>query len=149
MDSGARCAAVALCAASSGWKEAKILDDPRGPIEHFSWGTFVIDGEEHSTTSGVGKDIRLIGEDVSAWDEREGHKLKKSMITGVYDCDVDVLIIGMGVHGAITCPDKVKKAIRAHGIAELILQPTPQACATYNELFHQGKKVALLAHGTC
>jgi hypothetical protein len=126
-----------------------VFDDPRGPIEHFSWGTFVIGGEEHSTGAGVGKDIRLVAEDVSPWRERKGHKLKKSMITNVYDRDVDVLIIGIGVHGAIKCPDKVTKAIREHGISELILQPTPQACATYNELFHQGRKVALLAHGTC
>jgi hypothetical protein len=126
-----------------------VFDDPRGPIEHFSWGAFVIDGEEHSTTTGVGKDIRLVGQDVSPWRERKGHKLKKSMITGVYDRGVDVLIIGIGVHGAVNCPDKVKKAIREHGISDLILQPTPQACATYNELFRQDKKVALLAHGTC
>jgi hypothetical protein len=126
-----------------------MFDDPRGPIEHFSWGAFVIDGEEHSTESGVGKDIRLIGEEVSAWRERKGHKLKRSMITGVYDREVDVLVIGMGVHGAVKCPDKVRKAVREHGISKLILQPTPEACATYNELFREGKRVALLAHGTC
>jgi hypothetical protein len=126
-----------------------MFEDPRGPIEHFSWGAFVIGGEEHSTTAGVGKDVRLIGQDVSLWRERKGHKLKKSMITGVYDCNLDVLIIGIGVHGALECPDKVKKDIGEHGISELILQPTPQACGTYNELFHQGRNVALLAHGTC
>jgi hypothetical protein len=126
-----------------------MFDDPGGPIHHFSWGAFVIDGEEHSTAAGVGKDIRLVGRDVSPWRERKGHKLKKSMITGVYERDVDVLVIGIGVHGAITCPEKVRKAVREHGISRLILQPTPQACATYNALFHQGKKVALLAHGTC
>jgi hypothetical protein len=126
-----------------------VFDDPRGPIEHFSWGTFVIGGEQHSTKAGVGKDIRLVGRDVSPWKERKGHKLKKSMITGVYDRDIDVLIIGLGVHEAVSCPDAVKEAIRNHGIPELILQPTPQACATYNELFHQRRRVALLAHGTC
>jgi hypothetical protein len=129
--------------------EAIVFDDPRGPIEHFSWSAFVIGGEEHSTEAGVGKDVRLVGQDASPWRERKGHRLKKSMITGVYDQDIDVLVIGIGVHGAITCPDKVKRAIHEHGISELILQPTPQACATYNELFHKGRKVALLAHGTC
>ncbi len=126
-----------------------MFDDPRGPIEHFSWGRFTICGEHHSTGAGVGKDIRLVGAGVSPWRERRGHKLKRSMITGVYDQDVDILVVGTGVHGAIRCPDRVKDAIREHGIAELILQPTPQACATYNELFRQGKGVALLAHGTC
>lgn len=126
-----------------------MFNDPRGPIERFSWGTFVIDGEEHAKGTGVGKDIRLIGVEVSAWREREGHQLKPSMITGVYDRDVDVLIIGSGVRGAIDCPVKVRETVRGHGIAELIVQPTPQACATYNDRFHQGQKVALLAHGTC
>ena len=69
-----------------------MLDDPRGPIQHFSWGAFVIGGEEHSTTTGAGKDIRVVGDDVSPWRERKGHKLKRSMITGVYDRDVDVLV---------------------------------------------------------
>ena len=126
-----------------------MFDDPRGPIDHFSWGTFVICGEQHSTEAGVGKDIRLVGQDVSAWRERKWHELKESMITGVYDCDIDVLIIGLGVHNAVQCPDAVKDAIRDHGISKLILQPTPQACATYNELFHKKRPVALLAHGTC
>lgn len=126
-----------------------MFEDPRGPIEHFSWGTFVIAGEEHSKTAGVGKDIRLVGEEVSAWRERKGHKLKRSMITGVYDRDVDVLVIGVGVYGAIECPDKVRAAVREHGISELIVEPTPEACATYNGLFREGRRVALLAHGTC
>lgn len=126
-----------------------MFDDPQGPIERFSWGTFVIGGEEHSRSTGVGKDIRVIGRDVTPWRDRQGHKLKKSMITGVYDRDIDTLIIGIGVQGAIACPEKVKRAVHEHGISEVILQPTPQACATYNELFRAGNKVALLAHGTC
>lgn len=126
-----------------------MFDDPKGPIEHFSWGTFVIGGEEHSTGAGVGKDIRLVGSDVSTWRERKGHRLEKSMITGVLDHDIDTLIVGLGVHGAVECPETLREAIRDHGISELILQPTPQACATYNELFHRRRRVALLAHGTC
>ena len=126
-----------------------MFDDPQGPIEHFSWGTFVIGGEEHSRSTGVGKDIRVIGREVSPWRERQGHKLQESMVTGVYDRGIDTLIIGIGVHSAIACPEQVKSAVREHGIAEVILQPTPQACASYNELFRAGRKVALLAHGTC
>lgn len=126
-----------------------MFEDPTGPIEHFSWGKFVIEGEEHSTTVGVGKDIRLVGEEVSAWRERKGHKLKPSMITGVYDREVDVLVIGVGVYGAITCPERVREAVRGHGISELIVEETPEACATYNALFWEGRRVALLAHGTC
>jgi hypothetical protein len=130
-----------------------MFDDPKGPITHFSWGKFVIGDEEHSESGsgqiGAGKDIRLIGKEATEWKERKGHRLKKSMITGVYDRGIEILIIGTGVFGTVECPKKVKKALRAHGISELILQKTPDACAAYNELFHQGKRVALLAHGTC
>ena len=66
-----------------------MFTDNDGPIELFSWGRFVITGKEHSKVSGqksgVGKDIRLIGTEVSKWKEREGHILNKSMITGVFD----------------------------------------------------------------
>jgi hypothetical protein len=125
-----------------------MFDDPEGPIEHFSWGSFVINGQEHSPTAGVGKDIRLIGDDVSAWSERQGHRLKKSMITGIYNSDIDVLVLGLGVHGRIKCPGKVRREIKQHGLT-LIAEPTPEACRVYNEQYRAGKNVALLAHGTC
>ena len=131
-----------------------MFDDPRGPIEYFSWAKFIICGQEHSEVVdgeevGVGKDIRLIGREVSEWRERKGHELKPSMITGVYGRGIEVLIIGIGVDGLIECPGKVKRAIQENGIPEVIVARTPEACRLYNELFHQGKRVALLAHGTC
>ncbi len=130
-----------------------MFDDPVGPIEHFSWGKFIICGVEHASTeagqSGVGKDIRLIGRDVTEWAERKGHTLTKAMITGVYEQGIEILIIGIGVNGALECPLEVEEKILSRGIKKVKLERTPQACALYNQLFHQGKKVALLAHGTC
>lgn len=130
-----------------------MFDDPRGPIEHFSWARFVICGREHSETGdsqiGVGKDVRIVGREVSEWRERKGHELKPSMISGVYGQDIEVLIIGNGVEGLIECSGKVKRAIKENGIPEIVVARTPEACRLYNELFHQGKRVALLAHGTC
>jgi hypothetical protein len=130
-----------------------MFDDTAGPIEHFSWGTYIIQGQQHAKTNagkvGVGKDIRLIGREVTAWRERKGHQLTPAMITGVYGNDIEVLIIGIGVYGAVQCPVEVQKAIKANGIPKLILERTPAACQTYNALYHAGKRVALLAHGTC
>lgn len=129
------------------------MDDPQGPIEHFSWGKYVICGIEHSASekgqTGAGKDIRLIGREATAWREREGHQLSAEMITGIYDQGIEVLVIGTGVNGAIVCPEEVVGQIQARGIAQVILARTPEACATYNVLFHQHKRVALLAHATC
>jgi hypothetical protein len=130
-----------------------MYDSKKGPIEHFSWAKFIIRGEEHSKAGdvkkGVGKDVRVIGEKVTKWKEREGHKLSNEMITGVFEKDVEVLIIGIGVDGLIECPDSVKKFIFSKGIKELIFEKTPSACDLYNELYNDGRKVALLAHGTC
>ena len=124
----------------------------KGPIERFSWGKFVICGKEHSENGsmvGAGKDIRVIGCDVTEWKERQGHRLTQEMITRLYDQGIEVLVIGLGVEKALKCPKKVRKAIRRHGIESVVLRSTPKACKKYNALFRQGKRVALLAHGTC
>lgn len=130
-----------------------MFEDAQGPIERFSWGRFIIRGLEHSEseagTTGAGKDIRLVGLEVSEWRERKGHKLAPAMISGVYGRGIEVLVIGTGVQGLLTCPDTVKRAVADAGIAQLILARTPVACQSYNALHREGKKVALLAHGTC
>ncbi len=135
-----------------------LFSDPKGPIERFWWGNFVIAGELHGHTDkgrvGAGKDIRIVRGRVTPWKDRKGHRLKRSMITGVYVGDVgdvgdvDVLIIGNGLDGAVEVPDKVRRAIAEHGIPELIVERTPEACRVYNKLSRKGRRVALLAHGT-
>jgi len=130
-----------------------MFDDPKGPIEHFSWACFTITGKRHTVGDagkiGAGKDVRVIGLEVSAWKERHGHLLAPEMITGVYGKDIEILVIGNGVDQALKCPEKVVASIQKHGISEVIIEATPDACKTYNRLYHAGKKIALLAHGTC
>ena len=126
-----------------------MFEDPVGPIEHFSWETFVVFGKEYSNESGFGKDIRIVGKEVSKWQERKGHTLTHEMITGVYEKDVEVLVIGTGVSGLLECSKELKKTIKENGIKRVLAQKTPQACKTYNTLYKEGKKVAFLAHGTC
>lgn len=133
--------------------DVALFEDPEGPIERFSWGVFVIRGETHGQTAtgrvGAGKDIRVVGEKVKRWREREGHRLKKSMIARVYDKGVEALVIGTGVEGGIEAPDKVRRSIARHGIPLLVVEPTAEACRVYNQLWREGKRVALLAHGSC
>lgn len=130
-----------------------MLKNNTGPIEHYSWGTFIVGGTQHSKTvsgkKGVGKDVRIIGNNVSKWKERKGHDLTMDMITGVFDKGIETLIIGTGMNGMVTCPQNVVNEIKKKGIKEVVLLVTPDACEMYNQLFQQGKKVALLAHGTC
>jgi hypothetical protein len=129
------------------------FEDKQGPIEQLTWGSFRINGKEHAQTGGqqvgAGKDIRIIGEEVTSWKEGHEHLLTIDMITGVFDQDIDVLIIGTGILGSVECPITVEEAIRRRGIDQVILERTADACRIYNELFRAGKKVAMLAHGTC
>ena len=110
----------------------------------------MINGVSHSQDGeGVGKDICVINGEVHPWEARKGHRLKVKMVQCVFGKDVSVLVIGVGVQGAIHVPQKTCNAIREAGISTVFIEKTPAACAIYNRLFHNGERVALLAHGTC
>ncbi|MFO8051031.1 MAG: Mth938-like domain-containing protein [Thermoplasmatota archaeon] len=126
-----------------------MFKDPKGPIESFSWARFVVHGEEHSRTKGVGKDVLIRGSDVKEWKDMGGHQLTPHSLDCLKGYDIDVLVIGDGVHGAVVVSDDVKEEARSMGIKELIVEHTPKACGTYNGSIREGKKALLLAHGTC
>ena len=127
-----------------------MFKDEKGPIQRFEWGKYTIGGTIHGEGGlGAGKDIRLLGMEVTKWAERNGHDLTTEMITGVYGRDIEVLIIGNGVNGLLRCPDSVKESIKSKGIEDIRVLFTPDACKLYNDLYHKGRRVAFLAHGTC
>jgi len=134
---------------------APYMQDPAGPIQRLEWAMFTIRGQRHGWDDeadqvvGVGKDIRIRGDTVSAWKERHGHRLDIKMVTGVWDPAPHTLIVGVGVYSRLKVPKRVARAIQERGVARLIVEPTPQACQTYNALVREGHDVALLAHGTC
>jgi len=125
----------------------------KGPVEEFWWARFLISGEEHgwinSSIKGAGKDIRIIGTDVTEWKERSSHILTIEMITSVFDIGIETLIIGNGIYGTVNCSSKVKNYIQKRGIKKVLVLNIPQACKIYNELFHNKVKVAMLTHGIC
>lgn len=130
-----------------------MFDDPAGPIEHFSWGEFIILGKKHASSAtekfGAGKDICMQGDQVTPWKERKGHELSFNMVSGVIHENLDILVIGIGVYGAVKCKKDVIKKIKKSGVDQVFVLPTPEACKKFNELYRSGKRVALLAHGTC
>jgi hypothetical protein len=130
-----------------------MFEDPRGPIERYLWGSFVINGEEHTGSGenrkGKGKDIMILSGNVRRWKERQGHILTESMVERVLENGCDILIIGNGAEGALEVPDSVIDYLNDNGVARVMVLKTPDACRAYNELFRKGMDVALLAHGTC
>lgn len=130
-----------------------LFEDPAGPIVKLEWGEFhfrdAVHGEVKGVTLGAGKDIRVVEHVVTPWAERKGHLLKRKMISGIDPGSVEVLVIGTGVYGRLRCPKKLRRELETSGLHEVIVLPTPEACATYNRLVRQGRRVALLAHGTC
>jgi len=126
-----------------------MFQDPSGPIESFTWGRFQINGCVHSSEGdGVGKDVFVLGGKVRPWEARKGHRLKPAMVACVLEASIDVLVIGNGVNGAIKVTKKTRRAIEDAGV-ELMIETTPIACASYNQLVREGRRAALLAHGTC
>lgn len=124
--------------------------DSDGPITFFAWGRFEINGAIHSADGeGVGKDIFVMDGEVRAWHERQGHRLEPDMVGAALRHDKMILVIGTGVRGRIRVPKKTRKAIKAGGVKTLIIERTPEACATYNRLVRAGEQIVLLAHGTC
>jgi len=130
-----------------------LFEDQEGPIQRLEWGLFTIDGVPHGVadglTVGAGKDIRIVDGQVTPWAERHGHVLKQRMVTGFDPSQTDVLIIGTGVYGRIQCPDRLIVRLKEAGLREILLEPTPMACATFNRLYRAGSRAVLLAHGTC
>lgn len=128
------------------WRSSRtgtVLLDPDGPVEEVRWGFFRISGKE------MQKDVRCIGRVPTPWTDRKGHMLTEEMITGIFDANIEVLVIGLGIDGAVRCPQKLIEYIRERGIQEVIALPTGEAGQKFNELVRAGKNTALLAHGTC
>jgi hypothetical protein len=71
------------------------------------------------------------------------------MVSNIVGSGIKILVIGNGVNGALKMPEKTRKAISEAGVSELIIETTPEACATFNRLYRAGASVAFLAHGTC
>lgn len=126
-----------------------MFEDPEGPIEHFSWAKFIIRGKEHSRIKGVGKDILVFGNDVKEWKDMGGHHLTAHSMDCLIGLDLDILVIGRGVNGIVDVPGSVIRKIEELGINEIVIENTLKACSTYNKLHRDGRKVVLLAHGTC
>jgi hypothetical protein len=111
-------------------------------IDSYDFGEIVIGGKRYIS------DVIIYPDRVKdEWWRREGHRLSVEDLGDVLDHKPDLIVVGIGNPGLVRVLPDTEKLIKSRGI-ELIVQPTKEACQTYNQLVSTRKVIALL-HLTC
>jgi hypothetical protein len=111
-------------------------------IDSYDFGHIVIDGKTYTS------DVIIYPNKVNdSWWRKEGHELCVDDLEDVLDKKPDVIVVGTGNPGLMKVLPETEKLIKSKGI-KLIVQPTKEACQTYNQLSSSQKVIALL-HLTC
>jgi hypothetical protein len=111
-------------------------------IESYRFGEIIIDGRRYSS------DVIVYPDRVdSHWWRQDGHSLSPTDVWEVLQTPSDVLVIGQGSPGRMDVPAETRRQLQDAGM-EVIVEPTEQACKTYNRLRRKRRTVAAL-HLTC
>ncbi|MFA5386548.1 MAG: MTH938/NDUFAF3 family protein [Candidatus Paceibacterota bacterium] len=112
-------------------------------IEEFTFGSIKINGEIYE------EDVMVDWEEeVKSWQRREAHLIDVNAVQKALMKFPDVIIIGTGESGVAQILDEAKQEIEKRGV-ELIIEETPRAVGTFNDLKTQEKKIVGLFHLTC
>ncbi len=112
-------------------------------IDSYDFGRIVIDGKKYTN------DIIIFPDRVmSDWWRKEGHRLHIDDLNEVLKEKGEVLVVGTGYFGLMKVLTKTEEFIKREGF-ELVIQPTKEACKTYNSLVKSGKNVIAALHLTC
>ncbi|UCG10683.1 MAG: hypothetical protein JSW30_02330 [Dehalococcoidia bacterium] len=111
-------------------------------IDSYRFGSIVINGRQYDS------DVIIFPDRVrDNWERKSGHNLRLEDIAEVLAENPEVLILGTGAIGVMRVPPEVCQKAKEAGI-ELIVEPTGQACQTYNQLC-SARKVVAAFHLTC
>ncbi|MFC1892663.1 Mth938-like domain-containing protein [Chloroflexota bacterium] len=111
-------------------------------VNSYNFGLIEIDGK------GYASDVVIFPDRVQAnWWRKTGHELSLEDIAEVIAEHPEVVVVGTGDSGLMKVLTEVKQGLDAKGIG-LIVQPTGQACNTYNQLCCSRKAVGAF-HITC
>ena len=111
-------------------------------IDSYNFGQIVINGRKYTSDVIIFPD-RVQGD----WWRDDSHKLTLKDITGIINVNPDILLVGTGASGLMRVLPEVEQDAKARDI-QLIVQPTGEACETYNRLSPTQRVVAAL-HLTC
>jgi len=112
-------------------------------IESYSFGRMIVDGKEYTT------DLIIFPNRVKdGWWRKEGHRLSVEDIEEAVGKQPAVLVVGTGYWGSMSVPSETKRYIGERGI-KLVIQPTKEACKTYNRLVQSEREVVAAFHLPC
>jgi len=114
-------------------------------IESYDFGVIVIKGTRYTS------DVIIFPERViDGWWRKEGHRLCVEDLDEFlkHALKPEVLVVGTGYYGIVKVSSEVENTLKSHGI-ELIIQPTKDACQTFNKLLKSKRRVAGAFHLTC
>lgn len=117
-------------------------------INSCEFGAITIDGKKYSQ-------VLIIGDRVEERDAKKLHELfNTTHRVGEWETakllsdSPDVVLIGTGQEGVLEVDEGVSLKLE-DAVPRLIIQPTPQAIKTYNDLVKENKVVNALIHTTC
>ena len=111
-------------------------------IDLYDFGEVFIDGKRYTS------DVIIYPDRVNdSWWRKQGHQLCVDDLEDVLESRPDTIVVGTGNPGLMVVLPETEKQINSKGI-KLIVQPTKEACKTYNKLSPSQKVIALL-HLTC
>jgi hypothetical protein len=111
-------------------------------IDSYHFGQIVINGQKYTSDVIIFPD-RVQGD----WWRDASHKLTLKDVAVIMNENPEILLVGTGALGLMRVLPDVARETEAHNI-ELIVQPTSEACETYNQLSKTQRVVAAL-HLTC
>lgn len=114
-------------------------------IDSYEFGLIVINGKKYRS------DVIVFPEKViDGWWRKEGHSLHMEDLKEVVECELkpEVLVVGTGYYGLVKILPEIEYVLKKLG-TELVVQPTKEACQTFNKLLGSGKRVVGAFHLTC
>ncbi|MHC4479384.1 MAG: Mth938-like domain-containing protein [Planctomycetota bacterium] len=112
-------------------------------IEYYGSGRITIDGATYTS------DVIIWPEGVdSSWWRVDGHSLCEEDLEILLQKNPDVLIIGSGAEGAMQVTPEMLRYMESR-CEEVHVEPTRQACETYNALAGGARRVVAGLHLTC
>jgi hypothetical protein len=110
-------------------------------IDDFVFGRIVIDGQPYT------QDVVIYPDHVQeGWLRKAGHKLEPEDLEGVLEQDARTLVIGTGDVGLMRVARETLEYLESNGF-EVTVQPTAEACESYNRLAELRPVIAALHLG--